>query len=552
MCRIYYTYVKFFVVLIKLILLQVIVACSEDYNDYYSIRLQNNHLPIEIGVFGNVDFWIIPPKNATNMSFVPDIDVSIVDCSLGNTPLHCRLYNVERIATDDSEKYDLHYRLYIEDLRQRINYEDTVRLDITILNQGEAFSVSSSVFYLKHNSEILLNEVLGAGLPTLIFETVGGELPSCDYVNAPQGCNGWSISNETKVPGRLYIYDDRILTYDSGYYFKGASGCILKIRGNTSAYGEKKPYKIKLQSSFDLLNRGYEQKYSDKEWILVDYDCLKYLVGFKINELIGMLWTPRYQYVNVIINGDYRGLYMLIESVKRNVDCRLNVSKTGYIVEFDPYWWNEDLYVESSWFPSNNYGMNYTFKYPDDEKINEEVFEYIYNYIHLFEERIRDNRDWEQLLDIESWAKWILAHDLLGTGDGAGSNTFMVKYDNTMSTKLMMGNLWDFDSIYMNYDSWATVHGWDRQYFYKLFEYSSFVNEYKNSWIRLSGSIIDDIIFFLDEYKEMEIAKNLNKSIYMDNLRWQRNNPLVDMSVDEAILWFKNRQVFMNKHVLDM
>lgn len=37
---------------------------------------------------------------------------------------------------------------------------------------------------------------------------------------------------------------------------------------------------------------------------------------------------------------------MLSETVERNKDCRINVAKTGYIIESDPFWWNEDLYFE--------------------------------------------------------------------------------------------------------------------------------------------------------------------------------------------------------------
>lgn len=61
---------------------------------------------------------------------------------------------------------------------------------------------------------------------------------------------------------------------------------------------------------------------------------------------MSMQWTPAYEYVNVMINGKYQGLYMLLESVERDDDCRINVSKNGYIFEYDMYWWKEDYYVK--------------------------------------------------------------------------------------------------------------------------------------------------------------------------------------------------------------
>jgi len=126
------------------------------------------------------------------------------------------------------------------------------------------------------------------------------------------------------------------------------SGITLKIRGNTSAYGNIKPYKINLQTKADLLNRGNDETYADKDWILINGDKMNTIVGFKISELIGMSWTPAYQFVHVVLNGQFRGLYLLMESVKRNPRCRLDVDKeSGYIFEHDAYWWKEDVYLQT-------------------------------------------------------------------------------------------------------------------------------------------------------------------------------------------------------------
>ena len=114
-----------------------------------------------------------------------------------------------------------------------------------------------------------LTDMISIGLPVLCFETVDGELPTCDYVSAPAGCMGAAITNATKVPGRLVIYQrldgiDSIM-YDSGVYEKDVSGMTIRLRGNTSAYDVKKPYKIKLQKKSDLLFRGDDATFKDKD-----------------------------------------------------------------------------------------------------------------------------------------------------------------------------------------------------------------------------------------------------------------------------------------------
>ena len=98
---------------------------------------------------------------------------------------------------------------------------------------------------------------------------------------------------------------------------------------------------------------------------------LNYMIGLKVNDLMGLQWTPKYRFANVVFNGDFRGLYMLMESVERNADCRLNVDKqTGYIVELDAYWWKEKVYAKASFEEP----MNYTFKYPDEDDMTSEAW----------------------------------------------------------------------------------------------------------------------------------------------------------------------------------
>lgn len=83
----------------------------------------------------------------------------------------------------------------------------------------------------------VLQTIEEMGLPVLQIETLDGEEPTCDYINPPEGAMGQSITNATKVPGRVVVRKDGQTIYDSGDYVKSTSGMTVKIRGNTSAYG---------------------------------------------------------------------------------------------------------------------------------------------------------------------------------------------------------------------------------------------------------------------------------------------------------------------------
>ena len=129
--------------------------------------------------------------------------------------------------------------------------------------------LSSSV--LASTLSIHLDSIHSLGLPVITIETVDGEEPTCERADPPEeeGAVGMGITNATKVPGRLCITLGGDTLYDSGPYVKGASGMRVKIRGNSSAWTPKKPYKVMLERKADLLLRGDEERYADRDWVLL-------------------------------------------------------------------------------------------------------------------------------------------------------------------------------------------------------------------------------------------------------------------------------------------
>ncbi len=127
----------------------------------------------------------------------------------------------------------------------------------------------------------------------------------------------------------------------------------IKARGNfTRRAFAKKPFKLKLGKKQNLLNMNVNGKGS-KHWAILAHadDTKGYLrnfTGFALGERIGLPWTPRQQPIEVVINGDYRGLYFLTESIRVG-DGRVPVEELddneenrtlisgGYIVELDNY-----------------------------------------------------------------------------------------------------------------------------------------------------------------------------------------------------------------------
>ena len=394
-----------------------------------------------------------------------------------------------------------------------------------------------------------LSEIIGCNLPVICVQTVDNVEPTCEIVYAPAGSWG-STTNSPKLPARLVMYQringiDSVL-YDSGDYEKDVSGLKIKIRGNTSARADKKPYKIKLEKKKDLLFRGNDSIYKDKEWLLLNDDFLLTTTAFRVSRMVGMIWVPGCQYVNVIINGRYRGIYLLCESVKRNPDCRLNVDKnSGFIFECDLYWWNEDVYVSSNQAPS----YNYTFKYPDQDEITVEQLAYMQALVNAFEATLVTS-NYPNMIDVTSFASWCLVHDIMGTKDGGGCNRFYTKYDTTEQSKIVMPLAWDFDLSERSGEDWSRCHN---KYMAQLFSNSNraFVGEFVRLWCRIRDDFKNNITRELNVFLNSKEGRAVESSFPLDNITWDRNRRF-DPFVSGHILWFWTRYDWLDGHILSL
>ncbi len=344
------------------------------------------------------------------------------------------------------------------------------------------------------------------GIPVLNIETVNHEMPIRTVVQAPEGCIGTSITDNNYVPGRMTMSLKGQNIYDTKEYEKNVSGMRIKIRGNsTGAFLDQLPYKIKLSKKYDLLGRD-DEGFKHKEWLLLSMytwnkkftnqeSNILHITGLIISKILDKEWTPEYGFVNVVLNDEYQGMYYLMEAVTKG-DKRVQLADTGFLVEHDTFWWNEDLYFKTDY---QVYSCGYTFKYPDSDDVTEEMQAAVQDCINKAEHAIYNNGDVCDYIDLESFAKWMLIHDILGTDDAAGANRFMYRTDN--SSLLCMGPAWDYDSSFRS-DSWSTIHSYSWFYYPELFKREDFVKTYITLWKSVRPTILNDIQSEFDEVWE--------------------------------------------------
>ncbi len=362
-----------------------------------------------------------------------------------------------------------------------------------------------------------IDSILAYGLPVVVINTVNNEEPTSQTVYAPDGCFGESLTNATKVPGRVVVLSQTNDTiFDSGEYVKKQGGMTIKHRGNTSAtMNIKKPFKIKLQKKGDMLGRGGE--YADKDWLLLNpqwYFCNT--VCLRVLQMLGQPWVPSMRYVNVVFNGEFRGLYMLSESVER-AGCRVDIGKDGYIIENDPYWWNEDRCFAAV-IDTTHY--KYTFKYPDTDDLTASQYDYIKAATADMENSIISGT-YESKIDVSSFATWILFHDIIDDRDAGGANRYLTKDDATDASPFVLGPAWDFDAAFTGtINNWSPIH--DDYCFKYLFQSDNkaFARAYVDKWNVVKDTLFDKIHEYIAGFKESDEANAVYKSFLRTEQMW--------------------------------
>lgn len=240
-------------------------------------------------------------------------------------------------------------------------------------------------------------------------------------------------NKETKTPCDILIRDiDKIDNYSG----------IIKGRGNTSWQDPKKPYNLILSEKADLFNMG-----ESKNWCLISNYCdlslCRNYFAFKIAEMIGCKYTPDCTFVNLYIDGNYNGLYLLTEKVETGKN-RVEIGNTGFLVELDGYAPSEGI-EDKDWFAID--GFNYAVKAGNKDNtgaVSTELTEGIKNKMNDAWDKLHGG-SWTEVsntIDVDTFACTFFVNQLFHNEDLNWSSFYFFKEDDG---KLSSGPIWDFD-----------------------------------------------------------------------------------------------------------
>lgn len=384
----------------------------------------------------------------------------------------------------------------------------------------------------------------------------------------------------------------------------------IKLRGESSLNFNQKKYTIETwdelgnDTAVSLLGMPEEA-----DWVLLapynDVSMVRDVYAYYLWNAMGH-WGPRTQMCEVMVNGEYVGVYALCESIKRDKN-RVDINKLkpddiagrdvtgGYIVRIDAVDPDDETFVSKvkgiqrqwSWTGMTTVESDiiWTIYYPKKKDLQPEQKAYIQSYVDSAELTIQSDefadpvQGYAQLIDVASFVDYFIHTELSLNADGFKRSAYYYKdkdHKDGSRGLLFAGPVWDFNLAYgnCNFCNANNVLSWVYQgcetnptptMWRRLLEDPAFSNAVKTRYTALRQGILseDSINLFLDSYAALlDEAQERQLKKYKEILK--SDNPWdfsptsffaayrVSSYAEEIATvknWFHQRLMFLDQHL---
>jgi len=361
-------------------------------------------------------------------------------------------------------------------------------------------------------------DLTSSNLPVVIINTHGETIPNEPRIAADMGIINNPGGQRNNVSDPVNGYNGKIQ---------------IEIRGKSSQMYPKKSYRIEtVDSTGENLNVSLLGLPEENDWILYapysDKSLIRNVLSFHLAR--GMRqYASRTQYFELVLNGQYQGLYVLMETIKRDKNrvniARLNPDENsgdditgGYIIKVDKKegfydgWQSPVKPILSGW--RSNY---YQYHEPEYDEISTEQKKYIQDFMLQFENALNSSKykdpdsGYTRFINMDSFVDHMILQELTKEIDSYKFSTFMYKDKDSKDGRLYMGPFWDFNLGYGNVNfggekAWEP-EGWmyNKKYphmywWYRMMRDDTFKKRFQSRWWELRERIFhtDSILTFID------------------------------------------------------
>jgi hypothetical protein len=374
-----------------------------------------------------------------------------------------------------------------------------------------------------------------------------------------------------EVPATLGVINNGAGKYnkpgDTNYEHFG--NIQIEVRGESSAIFPKRSYDFELRDAEDkdtsvaLLGMPRES-----DWILqgpfADKSQIRNALIYELGRKTGH-WNPRVKFCEVILNGEYLGLYNLIEKIKRDSN-RINIAKLrdteiegtdltgGYILKYDK--------------PD---GEIVNIVYPKEKNLQPEQQNYILNFIEEYESTLYSNdglnedTGYKKYIDENTLVDYMIIAEFAKNCDSYLYSTYFYKNKIDRDNRIKFGPLWDFDLCFGNsiWQEGFLTYNWQFDYplndafhITRLFEDPSLVDKFEDRWFELrEGMLHTDSIFSMID----SLTSTLSEPIKRNFEVWPVENkgvffpvyiaPDYRSEIDSIKAWITKRVTWMDENI---
>ncbi|MDL2287027.1 CotH kinase family protein [Eubacteriales bacterium OttesenSCG-928-G02] len=344
----------------------------------------------------------------------------------------------------------------------------------------------------------------------------------------------------------------------------------IRGRGNSTWKWAKKPYRLKFDEKISFYGLD-----PNKDWVLTanysDKSLFRNAVASEIGSfLTNMDFIPSFHPVDVFINGEYYGVYLLsehIEIAKGRVEVSENDKlDTGYLLEVGGV--KDDVHIENKDFFHSELVKFILVKTSNKHELTQEKFDFIKNYFQKADYAVKTLDNYDEYIDIPSLIDWFILHELSNNIDSSlRRSCFITKDENG---KLKFGPPWDFDLAFGNfskdnpyYNTWCSVGG-DKETDYVsinwmnyLLKDPSFCEKLELRWNEVGELLLSKAIDKIDTTKELIYESQLQNfkvwKIHGKKVAYEPYRVANLKTYDEQIDYMKNflikRKAWMDKAV---
>ena len=365
--------------------------------------------------------------------------------------------------------------------------------------------------------------------------------------------NNQEIVDDPKIDAELSVVEEQTqLKYNIG----------IEIRGSSSQMFPKKSYGFETKTDdysddLDVSLGGFPE---EEDWILYgpysDKSLIRNKLTFDLSNSIGYK-ASKVKFYNLFINNDFKGLYLLMEKIKRD-ENRVDITKIeddnvegGYILKIDKptgdggdcnTCYDNSFSFRSSFDTNGNQSSDseiyFIYDYPKPKNITNDQKEYIYNIINNFESILSsDNFDdpetgYQSVIDIDSFIDFFIMNEITKNIDGYRLSTYI---NVDIDKKIKMGPIWDFNLAFGNADycDAANTQGWLYNFnsicpgdiwqvpfwWRRLMESNHFKEKLKEKWQLFRSTTLNDIAIESQINSYVEYL-NSNKVVSQNFYKW--------------------------------